>query len=350
MRAYHLIGLMSGTSLDGIDLCYVKFEQTDRLNYELIYTKAINYAPEMLTSLKSAESLSALAMAKLDTELGRLYGEEINTFIKENNIKDIDGIASHGHTIFHHPELNFSTQIGSPAQINAITSIKTIADFRSIDTALGGHGAPLVPIGDLLLFGKYDNCLNLGGIANVSYREPETRNSIAFDIVICNMALNHMADLFGKPYDDNGQIASEGKVISTLLEALNSFEYLLQPPPKSLGKEQFHSFYLPLIENYLGQNKNIMATLIEHIGIQIGGNLKPGSCLITGGGAYNGALIDAIKRHSTCEIEIPSNEIIEFKEAIVFGLLGYLKLTNRINTLSSVTGAKRDSIGGCVYG
>jgi len=350
MRAYHVIGLMSGTSLDGIDLCYVKFEQDERLQYELIHSKAVKYSLNMENRLKDAESLSALDLAILDIDLGKIFGAEINLFIQENKLDHIDAIASHGHTIFHRPELNFSTQIGSPSQIYALTSIKTIADFRSIDTALGGHGAPLVPIGDTLLFGQYDHCLNLGGIANVSLTDSDQENSKAFDIVVCNMALNHVAQLFGLPYDDDGKIAAQGKVDVDLLESLNKFEFLNQPPPKSLGKEQFQSFYLPLLANYNGSNHVLMATLIKHIGIQIGRILEDGTCLVTGGGAFNSVLIESIKTHSNCQLEIPSNEIIEFKEAIVFGLLGYLKLTNQVNTLASVTGASRDSIGGCIYG
>ena len=348
MQAYYIIGLMSGTSLDGIDLCYVKFYTNGEEHFDLLHWKTIEYSPDFKNILLEADQCNALDLMKLDATLGMFFGKQINTFIKENKIEKIDAISSHGHTIFHDPKFHISTQIGSPAHINAITGIKTVGDFRSIDIALGGQGAPLVPVGDQFLFGNYSSCLNLGGIANISFNKKDQR--IAFDICICNMALNHLASKQGQTFDKNGEMANSGQINRELLEALNKFEYFKSAPPKSLGKEQFVELYLPLLENKSISTPDKMATTVEHIGIQIGKTIQSENCLITGGGAFNQSLINAIKRYTLSEVHIPDKNLIEFKEALVFAYLGMLRLTNRINTLSSVTGASRDSIAGCVYG
>ena len=348
MQAYYIIGLMSGTSLDGIDLCYAQFYNNGTESYALLHGKTIEYTSEFQKQLRKANQCSALELMQLDTDLGIFFGEQIKLFIKENNIQQIDAIASHGHTIFHSPQHHLSTQIGSPAQIYAITGIKTIADFRSIDVALGGQGAPLVPIGDQQLFSNYSSCLNLGGIANISFDQQQKR--IAYDICMCNMALNYLALKLGHSYDKNGNIASSGQINLKLLEDLNQFHYFSSEPPKSLGREQFDDWYLPLLENSSISVPDMMATTVEHIGMQIGKNIPKGNCLLTGGGVFNTSLINALKKHTQSTLEIPNNNLIEYKEALVFAYLGMLRLTNRKNTLSSVTGARRDSIGGCLYG
>ena len=348
MQAYYIIGLMSGTSLDGIDLCYAQFYNNETDRYELLNGKTIKYTSEIQKLLLKADQCTAIELMQIDADLGIYFGEQIKLFIQENDIQQIDAIASHGHTIFHNPKNHFSTQIGSPAQIHAITDIKTIADFRSVDVALGGQGAPLVPIGDQFLFSNYSSCLNLGGIANISFDQQHKR--IAYDICICNMALNFLALKLGHSYDKNGNIASSGQINLKLLNELNQFHYFSSEPPKSLGREQFDDWYIPLLENSSISVPDMMATTAEHIGMQIGKLIPKGNCLLTGGGVFNTSLINALKKHTQSTLEIPNNNMVDYKEALVFAYLGMLRLTNRINTLSSVTGANRDSIGGCIYG
>lgn len=338
---------MSGTSLDGLDLCCVEFSGTsDQPIFNIIATKTYRYSTDWESRLRSIEQGSGLDLVKTDADLGKLFGSLTLDFIEEFNLENIDAIASHGHTIFHQPQLGFTTQIGHPAQVKAKTGITTIGDFRSLDVALSGQGAPLVPIGDQLLFGDYASCLNLGGIANVSYEKHGKR--IAFDISVCNMALNHLAQLCGVPYDANGDLANDGHIIQPLLDSLNQLEYYTAPPPKSLGKEDFIENVLPLLQEYYDP-KDMLATMTQHIGAQIGKTLPEGKCLITGGGAYNNSLIEAIQTHSTAQVVVPSNELIEFKEALIFAFLGYLRLHEQTNTLKSVTGGRSDSIGGAVY-
>jgi len=348
IQAFHLIGVMSGTSLDGIDLCFAEFINGNKFEFKLIHTRTVDYSERIKSKLVAIETGSALELVKTDVELGTIFGECINQFIKDHKITKVDAISSHGHTIFHDPKNGFSTQIGNPAQIHAITGIKTIADFRSLDVALKGQGAPLVPIGDQLLFGDYDSCLNLGGIANLSCQHKGKR--IGFDVVVCNMVLNHLAGKEGKTFDENGQIASAGQLKESLLHELNELEYFSLPPPKSLGKEQFLEWYVPLLNQSNFTTADLMATMIEHIASQLGRTIKGGSCLVTGGGAYNQALIQALRKNVSANIHVPENQLIEFKEALLFAFLGFLRLTNQVNTLSSVTGAQQDSMGGCIYG
>jgi anhydro-N-acetylmuramic acid kinase len=348
MQAYHLIGVMSGTSLDGIDLCFVEFKKGNTFEFELIHTRTVDYSEKIKSKLITVERGSALDLVKADAELGTIIGGSINKFIKDYKITKVDAIASHGHTVFHDPSNGFSTQIGSPSQIYTITGIKTIADFRSVDVALKGQGAPLVPIGDQLLFGDFDSCLNLGGIANLSHQHEGKR--IGFDVVVCNMALNHLAGKEGKTFDENGQMASEGQPKESLLRELNELEYFTLPFPKSLGKELFLEWYVPLLNKFDVTTADLMATMIEHMTCQLGRVIPVGTCLITGGGAYNQALVKALRKHVAASIHIPENQLIEFKEALLFAFLGFLRLTDQVNTLSSVTGAKQDSMGGCIYG
>ena len=348
MQAYHLIGVMSGTSLDGIDLCYAEFKKGITFESKLIHTSTVDYSETTRSKLIAVEKGSALDLVKADAELGTIIGESINNFIRDHKITKVDAIASHGHTVFHEPNNGYSTQIVNPNQIHAITGIKTIADFRSLDVALRGQGAPLVPIGDHFLFGDYDSCLNLGGIANLSHQHKGKR--IGFDVVVCNMALNHLAGKEGKTFDENGQMASEGQLRESLLNELNELEYFTLPFPKSLGKEQFLEWYVPLLNKFDITTADFMATMIEHMTYQLGKVIPVGTCMITGGGVYNQALVKALRKNLAATIHIPENQLIEFKEALLFAFLGFLRLTNQVNTLSSVTGAKQDSMGGCIYG
>ncbi len=342
----NLIGLMSGTSMDGVDLAQIEFSiERKKLNYRIVKGKTFPYPEKLVEKLKRSKELSGLKLTLLDRELGIFYSQLLKKFIGKSKI---DLIASHGHTVFHQPENGITLQIGSGAIIAAKTGIKTICDFRSTDIALGGQGAPLVPFGDELLFNEYDYCLNLGGYSNISFRKNKKR--IAFDISPCNIILNILANEKGEKYDDKGNMASKGKIDLNLLNTLNKLDYYQKKKNKSLGNEWLEKNVIPLLKKYKLPIEDKLATFTEHIAFQISKNIVKGnSVFITGGGAYNQYLIKRIQFHSKAKIIIPNKKLIDFKEALIFALLGYMREQNFINTFASATGAKRDSSGGAVY-
>lgn len=349
MRAYYVIGAMSGTSLDGLDLALCRFEHSNgRWLYEIKSATTISYSEELSTRLSSVENASALDLAALNVEFGHFIGQKVQNFAKASGIQ-ADLVASHGHTIFHQPENGLTLQIGDGAAIAVKADLPTVCDFRTTDVAHGGQGAPLVPIGDELLFKAYECCLNLGGIANISYGTEGHR--IAYDVGIANMALNHLSERLGQPYDEGGEMARTGKVLPGLLNAMNALPFHQQVPPKSLGKEWFLASFRPLLfEEHTTQD--LLTTVCEHIAYQVGlatARFKKGRVLVTGGGAFNHYLLERFRAHSPLEFITPSPELIAFKEALIFAFLGLLRYRNEVNTLASVTGAKRNNIGGAIY-
>lgn len=351
MKKFSVIGVMSGTSLDGVDIAFCKFEFiSQKWNYKIIKAETIPYTKNWRDKLQSANELNAFPFIELHKNYGHFLGKSINEFIKKTDIKKIDFISSHGHTIFHQPEKNITFQIGDGSVIAATTKITTISDFRSLDVALGGQGAPLVPVGDNLLFSEYDYCLNLGGFANISFNENKKR--IAFDICPVNIIINSLANIINKTFDKNGEIAKKGDLNKNLLNELNNIEFYKKPFPKSLAKEWLLANFVPIIDKYDLSIEDKLRTIYEHIALQITNitNKKTdNSILITGGGAYNKFLIELIKQKSKNTIVIPSSSIIDFKEALIFAFLGVLRHEKQQNCLSSVTGAKLDNIGGSIY-
>ncbi|MBQ8703821.1 MAG: anhydro-N-acetylmuramic acid kinase [Bacteroidales bacterium] len=344
----NILGLMSGTSLDGVDLALCAL---DRNSYSILAAETVPYPAEWRQRLSSLERASALEYAKSNVELGHYFGKIINQFIDSRKLA-VDAIASHGHTIFHQPALGLTTQIGDGDAIAAETGLPVVSNFRTLDVALGGQGAPLVPIGDELFFGQYDACLNLGGIANISYRHEGKR--IAFDICPCNMALNRLAARLGLEYDRDGETARRGMLNERLNERLNMIEYYAIEPPKSLGKEWFVEEFWPLLEASSLPTEDLLATVTRHIAGQVAQVLhreQIGTLLVTGGGALNRYLVECIRDASPeVEVTIPDRLIVNYKEALIFALLGYLRLKGEVNTLASVTGARCDSVGGTVSG
>lgn len=350
-KKYSILGLMSGTSLDGLDIALCNFE-TKNGKWTYSIEKSITYAYNSYwkNKLYSVENASALDFIKADTDLGILFGKKINDFLTEFKIdkSTIHAIASHGHTIFHQPQLGFSTQIGNGAQICASTGIKTITDFRSLDIALGGQGAPLVPIGDQILFSEYDYCLNIGGIANVSSQKNNLR--LAKDITFANMIGNYISEKIGLNFDENGKIAASGKLNSSLLSFLNEIAYETTKNNNSLGKETFVKKIKPFLDQLEIPIKDQLHTLAHHLSDKIAENIiSESSLLITGGGAFNNFWVNLIQKKTQAKITIPSNQLIEFKEALIFAFLGVLRLEKQTNILASVTGASRNNIGGCIY-
>lgn len=341
-----IVGIMSGTSLDGLDLALCNFKSDNELiSFQLIASETINYTPEWKEQLQTVFNANAETYFKLHSVYGAFIGQKVTEFLAKHQ-QTADSIASHGHTIFHQPQQGFSSQIGCGATIAAKTGITTICDFRSLDVALQGQGAPLVPIGDRDLFHQYESCLNIGGIANISFTK--NNKTSAFDICIANMALNYLTETIGKSFDESGKMAASGNYNNDLLQSLLK----VNTQQQSLGREFFENQFLPILNNSAISLNDKLATCVEYTALQIADTLNQqqlNSVLITGGGAYNAFLIERLKYYYKGTIEIPADEIIQFKEAIIFAYLGFLRLNEKVNTLNSVTKASRNSIGGAVY-
>ncbi|QLG44072.1 anhydro-N-acetylmuramic acid kinase [Costertonia aggregata] len=355
MKIYKIVSMMSGTSLDGLDLCYCHiWKKKDKWEFEIKKTKSIAYSEEMQLELKDSIFLKADDLLQLHNTYGVWLGEQVNTFITENSL-EVDFVASHGHTTHHQPQNGLTFQIGSGQHLANTCEIMTICDFRSNDVALGGQGAPLVPIGDQIFFGTYDFCLNLGGISNISFEAKGKR--IAYDIGLANMILNHITRKIDLAYDKGGGMARTGSVNVDMLKALNNLKYYALPFPKSIGYEWFVEEVAPIVDSTKDSVENLLHTAVHHISekvaqqISLNLNTDKGILLVTGGGGLNDFLIETLqhKLGDSIKVHVPSKIMIEFKEALVFALMGVLRLEKEINVLSSVTGAKRDSSSGVIY-
>ena len=348
---YNVIGVMSGTSLDGVDLAHINFEiKNGKWSYQIFECDTISYSNEMISKLKNGIHFSRIELSELNIEYTNLLGNIISEFLAKNDISNLDAVCSHGHTILHQPQNGFTLQIGNLPEIAKITNQKVVCNFRVQDVLFCGQGAPLVPIGDKILFSEFDYCLNLGGFSNISYEENNER--IAFDISPVNTILNFYANTFGLEYDNKGKISATGNLNSELFNELNQQEFYNKSFPKSLGFEFVKEIVLPILENYPISVEDKMRTFTEHIAFQIGKTLqyKTGKLLISGGGVYNDFLIGRIKNYlPAIEVIIPDEKTIQYKEALIFALLGVLKLRNEINVLASVTGAKQNHSSGEVF-
>jgi len=343
---YTILGMMSGTSLDGLDLSLCQFNYKNcKWDYKILESKTIAYSIQEKDWLQSLEKGSKAELNSGDISFGKYLGEKAKEFITTSSFNPPDAIASHGHTIFHKPEVGITFQAGRGNEIANATGIKTICDFRQKDVSLGGQGAPLVPIGDLLLFNDSKCCLNLGGFANVSVK---SGNGItAFDICPVNYVLNFLSKKEGFDFDESGDMSRSGIIDRELLNQLNEISFYQSQPPKSLSREWVEEIIYPILKKNNSSTIDQMSTFTEHIAFQISRNLVPNEkTLVTGGGAYNTFLIELISDKTSNEILIGSAELIEFKEAMIFAFLGALYLSRQNNCLASVTGAKRDSIGG----
>jgi len=349
MNRYKVLGIMSGTSLDGVDLALCRFElKRGRWSFDIEKSETVPYSFVQKKKLTGLMTASAETLAYENTGFGTLLGGLAKTFLAKHRLQ-ADFVSSHGHTIFHQPHRKFTLQIGEGAALSAACRLPVVCDFRTADVALGGQGAPLVPIGDRLLFNEYDCCLNLGGIANISFERSGER--IAFDVCPVNMVLNLLAGEKGKRYDNGGSMAGKGKVNTKLLQKLNAVPFYRKPFPKSLGREEIEKYFFRIMKNDKSSVEDKLHTFCEHIAKQISAvtNKRKGRMLITGGGAYNDFLVDRIRLHTNLEIVVPERIIIEFKEALIFAFLGVLRWRNEVNCLRSVTGASRDSCGGAIY-
>ena len=349
MKNFNVIGVMSGTSLDGVDIVYVKFVQNESWSFKIINSKTYKYEDSTTEILNEISRKSINEIKEIDVEYSKKLAKMINEFINEFSINKIDFVSSHGHNAIHDPSNLITYQMVNLSTLSKEINQKVICDFRVQDVKLGGEGAPLVPVGEKYLFHEYDSFINLGGFANISNHKGESL--IAYDICPVNIVLNNLSKKIGKDFDDKGSIASSGKLIINLYEELEKLEYYQSSPPKSLGIEWVNENIFPLINKYFDYPiEDLLNTLSNHIANQISNNLKDiDKVLVTGGGAYNDYLIEIIRSKTDCEIIIPPKNIIEFKEALIFAFLGVLRYLNINNCYSSVTGASKDHCSGKIF-
>lgn len=348
---------MSGSSLDGLDLAYVHLHETaGRWNYEIVAADCYSYSAEWRERLKNAHGLNALDYQLLHTSYGHYIGAGVNRFIETHNLfHKVHLIASHGHTTFHMPERKMTAQIGDGAAIAALTGLPVVSDLRAMDVAFGGQGAPIVPIGEKLLFPDYDLLLNLGGIANISFKAEG--NYTAFDICPANRVLDMLANKAGKEFDMNGELASAGTIDEKLLQELNKQSYYSMPHPKSLSNDFGTDVIFPLINKYNLSVEDMLRTYVEHIVEQTEDAVNKlqavkGKLLVTGGGAFNEFLINRLRETLSplqIEVIVPGNDLIAYKESLIMALIGVLRWREEYNVLSSVTGARRNSVGGALW-
>jgi anhydro-N-acetylmuramic acid kinase len=347
---YDVIGMMSGTSLDGMDVVLCRFtREHGTWQFRIDKSVTYEYSSPWKKSLQDAGGLNAEEFLLLHDRYGRFIGEKINQFCADNQVT-ANLVASHGHTIFHQPWKKFTFQLGAGASIASTCKMTTVSDFRTMDVAWGGQGAPLVPVGDELLFSRYAYCLNLGGFGNISNRRNGIR--VAFDICPVNIVLNALALRTGREYDRDGDMGRQGLVNASLVRELNDLPYYSETGPKSLGREWVENHYMPVLDRYVIPLQDMMCSVYEHIAYQIGTYLNQsasGDVLVTGGGAFNTFLIERITRLSKPGLIIPDEKLVKFKEALIFALLGLLRYRNEINCLASVTGASRDSSSGIIH-
>ena len=349
-KQFRILGVMSGTSLDGIDLAYLAFTREEHWEASILKAETIPYSQKWVEALKTSAELSRTDIAALDEKYTDYLAEIIQQFIQKNKIEKLDAVCSHGHTVLHQPEKGFTVQIGNLPKLATMLQQKVVCDFRVQDVELGGQGAPLVPIGDRLLFSDYDYCLNLGGFANIS-TEIESKR-IAYDICPVNTVLNEYASRLGFAFDRDGAIARNAEVNQDLLKELNSLSFYQQKPPKSLGIEWVNSVIFPILEKSESTSEEIIATFTEHVAVQLSENIQHYSSqkvLVTGGGAFNTYLIELLQQKTKAQIILPQKNLIEFKEALIFGFLGVLRLENEVNVLASVTGASKNHSSGKIF-
>lgn len=361
---YRVIGLMSGSSLDGLDIVYTELEESGgKWSYEIVSAACLEYNDEWMEKLLTAQYLNAYEYLLLHAAYGKFIAESVNEFIEAKELHHkVQLIASHGHTVFHAPQSGMTAQLGGGATIAALTGINVVSDLRMIDVALDGQGAPIVPVGEKLLLKDYSYFLNLGGIANISINlSPISKKYIAFDVCPANRVLNMLAAKEGKQYDDKGEMARKGNINTALLTQLNNLDYYKKPYPKSLANDFGTNIIYPIIESFSISNEDALRTYVEHIvqqityainSVNVEGLIGNKKLLVTGGGAFNDFLIERLTntlKVFNIEVIVPDEKLVKFKEALIMALLGVLRWREEDTVLSSVTGAARNSIGGAVW-
>jgi anhydro-N-acetylmuramic acid kinase len=352
--SYKVIGVMSGTSMDGLDIACCRFQKKREWKFEILAAVTLPYSKKWKDKLSNAPFISSVELLALDSLFGRFIGESCKRFIESEKIKNIDLIASHGHTIFHEPSRHYTLQLGNGNSIHASTGMPVVCDFRSLDVNLGGQGAPLVPMGDRTLFGSYDVCLNLGGIANLSMEEKGRR--VAFDVCFANMGLNYLAAKAGITFDKGGKLAEQGEVDKTLLRDLSKAYDRQRNARFALAREGFEQMFQELLDRESiplhNRTRTFCESICNEIAVAIPEKKRNQNLLATGGGTLNPVLMSMLcqKLGDAVKVIIPPRQIIEFKEALVFAFLGVLRVRGEVNVLKSVTRASTDSCSGVVVG
>lgn len=368
-RRYCIVGLMSGSSLDGVDLAACEFtidptaEGISPLQeWHLLMAETLPFSEEWRQILPKMVDATALDLALTHTRFGRYLGELAADFIRRHGLTP-DAVCSHGHTIFHFPEDGMTWQIGDGAALSAQVGCTVINDLRSMDVALGGQGAPLAALADKYLFSEYEGCLNLGGIVNLSWKAG--KRYVAFDITGVNQIMNALVQPRGLAFDEGGKLAATGKVNEALLDLLNDQAFFELPYPKSLDNRWVQKHLTDPCLAFDAPVEDKLHTVCRHVAVQItqhiheifqreGLHMSHCRIMAAGGGALNDFLIACIRESlitlGSFEVVIPPREIIEFKEAIFIGLMGALRMERLPNCVASATGASRDAIGGAIYG
>lgn len=358
---YKVIGLMSGSSLDGLDIAHVQLEDVrGEWAFQILHADCIPYDDKWLTRLRNATTCSVGDFLKLHTAYGRHMGEVVNEFIAKYGLDhQVHFVASHGHTVFHEPANHTTFQLGDGAALSAVTGLPVINDLRAMDVALHGQGAPIVPIGDQLLFGDYDYLLNIGGIANITVQKAANGLPIAFDVCPANQVLNVLAERHGLTMDEGGELAAKGIMLPGVFDQLNGEAYYAQHPPKSLSNEFARNMAFPHLLESDYDNCDLLHTYTQHIVYQVAKVVKmyqqegrAAKILVTGGGAFNTFLVQQLGQElETCNVDVivPEANVVKYKEALIMGLIGVLRWREEVNVLSSVTGADRDSVGGAIW-
>jgi anhydro-N-acetylmuramic acid kinase len=349
IKQNRVVGLMSGTSLDGLDICLSCFARDKNgFHYTIYAAETVPYSAAWRERLLEAEHAGGDKLMKLNMDYGEYLGQCVKRFLSRiPRDRQPAFVSSHGHTIFHRPREGYTFQLGSGAAIAAAADLPVVCDFRSTDIGLGGQGAPLVPVGDMLLFSEYDYCLNLGGFANISFERGDKR--IAYDICPVNYVMNRLAQREGRFYDEDGKMAEKGRVLKGLLEDLDDLQFYHDPHPKSVGREWVEDAIFPLLPEDTRTN-DLLRTFTEHVVHQIALSTGPrGKMLVTGGGTHNSFLMKLLRKSCSIDIVVPDQMTIDFKEALIFAFLGWLRWHKRVNALSSVTGARKDSSTGAIY-
>ncbi len=367
MTHYRIIGMMSGTSLDAIDLAYVhlQLDKNGKWSFELKVSDAIPYPDKWKVRLGRLMEQNALTYLKTHTYYGHYMAEVINDFIDRFELRgQVDLLSLHGHTVYHYPQNKLTAQIGDGAVVAVKTGVPVACNFRTSDIAAGGQGAPLAPLVDQLLFHEHLFCVNLGGISNISVKttgENGESGVLGYDVSGCNITLNYLAGLVGMDYDHNGELASKGRIDEELLDRLNELSYYKIPPPKSLAARWVRATYEPILKLSRLPVQDQLATMVEHIAIQLGNEVDylyeradvakgdHDSLLLTGGGAHNDYLLSRIAAHCDLAVIRPDADVVDMKESILMALLGALRLRNEANCMAAVTGAGRDTVGGALY-
>lgn len=354
---YHVLGLMSGSSLDGLDIAYcILNESGGRWSFSIPAASTLPFSSVWKTTLQQAPELSGRELLRAHTAFGHWVGQQVNGFIRTHNLQHkIHLIGSHGHTVFHEPQQRMSFQLGDGAALAAETGLPVVSDLRNLDVALGGQGAPIVPVGEKLLWPEYHVFLNIGGISNLTIKEADS--PLAFDVCPANRVLNALAQSLGHPFDDNGAIARSGNLLPDLLEELNALPYYREPAPKSLANEFGTQEILPRLQRSGASVPDLLRTMSEHIAMQVSRacslyGLRETPLFTTGGGALNVFLVEriaALLQPMHIKPFVPDVQTVQFKEALVMALIATLRWREEPNVLGTVTGASRSSCGGALW-